>query len=103
MIYCQNSQAQASAGLTDATCSPIGRVKWQAANLQPCDCSEATVRAWQLRVNGRVILNAVALTDIHEAVSADDRKLIGQALAEYLANASLSHGDGGATPLHEKS
>lgn len=27
------------------------------------------------------------MTDIHEAVAAEDRKLIGQALAEYLANA----------------
>jgi len=26
------------------------------------------------------------MTDIHEAVAAEDRKLIGQALAEYLAN-----------------
>ena len=65
---------------------PSGRVEWQAANLHPCDGSGITVKAWQLRVNGRVILNAVAMTDIHEAVTADDRKLIGQALAEYLAN-----------------
>jgi hypothetical protein len=67
--------------------SPVGRVEWQAANLHPCDGSGSTVKAWQLRVNGRVVLNAVAMTDIHEAVTADDRKLIGQALAEYLANA----------------
>jgi hypothetical protein len=69
-----------------APCSPVGRVEWQAANLHPCDGSGSTVKAWQLRVNGRVVLNAVAMTDIHEAVTAEDRKLIGQALAEYLAN-----------------
>ncbi len=61
-------------------------MEWQAANLHPCDGSVATVRAWQLRINGRVVLNAVAMTDIHEAVTSDDRKMIGQALAEYLAN-----------------
>ena len=61
-----------------------GLVEWQAANLQPRDVSGSTMRAWQLRVNGRVVLTAVAMTDIHEAVTAYDRKLIGQALAEYL-------------------
>jgi hypothetical protein len=76
----------ATEGCAPAAGSPVGRVEWQAANLHPCDGSGSTVRAWQLRVNGRVILNAVAMTDIHEAVTADDRKLIGQALAEYLAN-----------------
>ena len=77
-----------------APCSPVGRVEWQAANLHPCDGSGITVRAWQLRVNGRVILNAVAMTDIHEAVTADDRKLIGQALAEYLANVKIHPHEG---------
>jgi hypothetical protein len=65
---------------------PVGRVEWQAADLYPCDGSGLPVRAWQLRVNGRVLLNAVAMTDIHEAVTAEDRRLIGQALAEYLTN-----------------
>jgi hypothetical protein len=60
---------------------PISRVEWQAATLHPRDSSG---RAWQLRVNGRVLLNAVAMTDMHEAVTADDRKLIGQAIAEYV-------------------
>lgn len=75
----------ATEGCAPAAGSPV-RVEWQAANLHPCDGSGSTVRAWQLRINGRVILHAVAMTDIHEAVTADDRKLIGQALAEYLAN-----------------
>lgn len=82
-------KSPAGAGSSPSSCSPVGRVEWQAANLHPCDGSGATVRAWQLRVNGRVLLNAVAMTDIHEAVTPQDRKLIGQALAEYLANAKL--------------
>jgi hypothetical protein len=43
--------------------------------------------AWILKVNGRVVLRAVAMSEITEPVSAEDRKMIGQALAEYLANA----------------
>ena len=76
----------------------IGRVEWQAANLHG---SGLTVRAWQLRVNGRVVLNAVAMTDIHEAVTAEDRKLIGQALAEYLANATAQTPPDSGTKDHE--
>jgi hypothetical protein len=49
------------------------------------------VPAWILSVNGRPILHAVALSEITEPVSAEDRKMIGQALAEYLANTLLDH------------
>lgn len=64
-------------------------VEWQAANLHPCDGSGSTVKAWQLRVNGRVILNAVAMSDLHEAVTPEDRKMLGKALAEYLPNSVI--------------
>lgn len=64
-------------------------VEWQAANLHPCDGSGSTVKAWQLRFNGRVILNAVAMSELHEAVTTEDRKMIAQALAEYLPNSKL--------------
>jgi hypothetical protein len=70
---------------TSAPRSPA--VEWQAANLHPCDGSGSTTKAWQLRVNGRVILNAVAMSDLHEAVSPEDRRMIGVALAQYLPNA----------------
>lgn len=82
----KTSKAKRPARCPQPPCSPVGRVEWQAANLHPCDGSGATVRAWQLRINGRVVLNAVAMTDIHDAITAEDRKMIGQALAEYLAN-----------------
>lgn len=68
------------------TCSPVGRVEWQGANLHS-NIEGVTVPAWILSVNGRPILHAVALSEIGEPVSAEDRKMIGQALAEYLANA----------------
>jgi hypothetical protein len=74
-------------------------VEWQAANLHPCAGSGATVKAWQLRVNGRVVLNAVSMSDLHEAVTMDDRKMIGQALAEYLANAGAVTPGETETPL----
>jgi len=70
---------------TSAPRSPA--VEWQAANLHPCDGSGSTTKAWQLRVNGRVILNAVAMSNLHEAVSPEDRRMIGVALAQYLQNA----------------
>jgi len=66
-------------------------VEWQAANLHPCDGRGSTVKAWQLRVKGRVILNAVAMSDLHEAVTVEDRQMIGQALSEYLPNVEPSH------------
>lgn len=86
----KTSKAKRPARCPQPPCSPVVRVEWQSANLHPCDGSGATVRAWQLRINGRVVLNAVAMTDIHEAVTAEDRKMIGQALAEYLANDKLT-------------
>ena len=62
----------------------LGRVEWHGANLRSNIEGEG-VRAWILSVNGRPILHAVALSEITEPVSAGDRKMIGQALAEYLA------------------
>jgi len=67
------------------TCSPVGRVEWQGANLHS-NIEGVTVPAWILSVNGRPILHAVALSEIGEPVRAEDRKMIGQALAEYLSN-----------------
>ena len=61
-------------------------VEWYGANLHS-NIEGVTVPAWILSVNGRPILHAVALSEITEPVSAEDRKMIGQALAEYLANA----------------
>ena len=69
-------------------CSPVGRVKWQAANLHS-NIEGVTVPAWILSVHGRPILHAVALSEITEPVSAEDRKMIGKALAEYLANEKI--------------
>lgn len=66
-------------------CSLVGRVEWQAAILYPTNGGEY-VDAWILSVNGRPILHAVALSEITEPVSVEDRKMIGHALAEYLAN-----------------
>lgn len=63
-----------------------GHVEWHGANLHS-NIEGVTVPAWILSVNGRPILHAVALSEITEPVSAEDRKMIGQALAEYLANA----------------
>ena len=63
----------------------VNRVEWQAANLHPSAEAGAPIKAWQLRVNGRVLLHAVAMTEIHEAVTSADRKLIGQALADYIS------------------
>ena len=64
---------------------PVGRVEWHGANLHS-NIEGVTVPAWILSVNGRPILHAVALSEITEPVSAKDRKMIGQALAEYLEN-----------------
>jgi len=77
--------------LLQPSCSP-DRVEWQRAILHPADGSGITVPAWQLCVNGRVLLNAVAMAEIQEAVLPEDRKLIGQAIAEYLANADVRDG-----------
>lgn len=60
------------------------RVEWQAAVLQPDDGTPA-LDGWQLSVNGRTLLMAVSLPELHDAVTEDDRKLIGRALAGYLA------------------
>jgi len=68
-------------------CTPVGRVEWHGANLYS-NIGGEDVRAWILSVDGRPILHAVALSEIMEPVSAEDRKMIGQALAEYLANAT---------------
>ena len=67
----------------------MGRVEWHGANLHS-NINGVTVPAWILSVNGRPILHAVALSEISEPVSAEDRKMIGQALAEYLANNQLT-------------
>jgi hypothetical protein len=66
-----------------------GRVEWHGANLHS-NIEGVTVPAWILSVNGRPILHAVALSEITEPVRAGDRKMIGQALADYLANQILS-------------
>jgi hypothetical protein len=76
---------RASGGRGASACSPVGRVEWRGANLHS-NIEGVTVPAWILSVNGRPILHAVALSEITEPVSAEDRKMIGQALAEYLAN-----------------
>lgn len=81
-----------SGGRCASACSPVGRVEWQGANLHS-NIEGVTVPAWILSVNGRPILHAVALSEITEPVSAEDRKMIGQALAEYLANSLLSQPD----------
>ena len=74
----------ASGGRCASPCSPDCRVEWHGANLHS-NAEGATVPAWILSVDGRPILHAVALSEIMEPVSAADRKMIGQALAEYLA------------------
>jgi hypothetical protein len=76
------------AGSSLTACSPV--VEWQGCKLRMKSDSPA-VPAWILSVNGRPILHAVALSEITEPVSAEDRKMIGQALAEYLANTLLDH------------
>ena len=81
-----------------APCSPVGRVEWQAANLYPTNGGDS-VDAWILSVNGRPILHAVALSEITEPVSAEDRKMIGQAIAEYLANVPALAQSGGEKTL----
>lgn len=68
-----------------ASAAGEGRVEWHGANLHS-NIEGVTVPAWILSVNGRPILHAVALSEITELVSAEDRKMIGQALAEYLAH-----------------
>lgn len=65
------------------TTTTIGRVEWQAANLHT-GLEFAPIRAWVLRLNGRVLLHAISLDDKIEPVSAEDRKFIGKALAHYL-------------------
>lgn len=81
----ENTDTPQKADCPSAPCSPVGRVEWQGANLHS-NIEGVTVPAWILSVNGRPILHAVALSEITEPVSADDRKMIGQALAKYLAN-----------------
>lgn len=49
------------------------------------------LNAWVLAVDGKAILTAVAGSEIHEAVTPENRKMIGQAIAEYLANAESIH------------
>ena len=44
------------------------------------------LKAWVLSVDGKAILTAVSGSEIHESVTPENRKMIGQALAEYLAN-----------------
>ena len=85
---------RASGGRCASACSPVGRVEWRGANLHS-NIEGVTVPAWILSVNGRPILHAVAISEINEPVSAEDRKMIGQALAEYLANANVD------APAHE--
>lgn len=61
-------------------------VVWQAAKVYAVGETQPPVNAWQLSINGRVVLTAVAMSEITEAVSKPDRALIGRALSEYLSN-----------------
>ncbi|MFD2256772.1 hypothetical protein ACFSSA_08805 [Luteolibacter algae] len=64
--------------------SPV--VTWQAAKLRPVDRDMPTLNAWILSVDGKAILTATAGSDLHESVSSENRRMIGQALVDYLAN-----------------
>jgi len=60
------------------------------------DASLDGVDVWVLKVKGRTVLTAVPSSDIVEAVSAEDRRMIGQALADALSNLNTERtGTGG--------
>ena len=79
---------QSPAELAAPPCSPV--VAWQKGILRvhdkdDLDCTDVHV----LTIDGRTVLRAIVpVHGLGDPVSDEDRKLIGQALAEYLANAA---------------
>jgi hypothetical protein len=83
---------QPPAELDSPPCSPV--VAWQKGILRvhdkdDLDCTDVHI----LTISGRTVLRAIVpVHGLGDPVSDADRTLIGQALAEYLANAEVSDG-----------
>lgn len=63
------------------------KAQWQQCRLH-VKTSEMIVEslpAWQLTLQGRVVLTAISPDPLADAISPEDRNLIGQALVEYVS------------------
>jgi hypothetical protein len=69
----------------------LGHVRWRRCILHPEHGGDMGAEAWQLVLDGRVLLNAVAMTDLQDAVTPEDRRLIGESIAMYLSNNELNN------------
>ena len=64
----------------------LGKIEWKRTLIRSVqEGSLVVANGYVLLINGRTVLHALALSDDAEAVSPEDRKLIGTALAEYLS------------------
>lgn len=86
----KNDQQHSGQGLPAPICSPV--VAWQKGMLRvhdkdDLDCTDVHL----LTIDGRTVLRAIVpVHGLGEPVSDADRKLIGQALSEYLANLEIA-------------